>query len=304
MAETVLDTPVKLKYTNESSQLRQELKDWENAFARAHDGKKPSRDDIKKDSITAAKYKAYNNVRDLLSGRVAQPVREKAPFQAPTPSRKRKSVDAVLPTSYRTPKRLHPARDAPGSRSSRSHPSQIDPYDTPSKLRLLLTPSEKQVIGPTPQRDGHALGLFDLMSEEEPTPLKASQPPIHGRAAFVELLNGGKQAALDPCQGTRHGEQKDATPLSGRKLLDSWGMTPSKSGLRQQGTPSTHRQLDFATPAFLKRDSQSLFNGGEDEEIPSPAPKRPPILATIRQPSKYGSECHAGQSEEDGVRCA
>lgn len=60
-------------------------------------------------------------------------------------------------------------------RSPTAHPSNLDPYDSPSVFRRLFSPSThrqtqssplplKTAIGPTPQRDGKVLGLFDLLS--------------------------------------------------------------------------------------------------------------------------------------------
>lgn len=65
----------------------------------------------------------------------------------------------------------------------------MDPYDSPSTFRRLFSPSThrqnvpapsplKAAIGPTPQRDGKALGLFDMLSESggsAPTPSAKKQ---------------------------------------------------------------------------------------------------------------------------------
>jgi len=43
-----MDDQTKAKYESQSQQLRADLKKWENDFAKTHDGKKPAREDIKK----------------------------------------------------------------------------------------------------------------------------------------------------------------------------------------------------------------------------------------------------------------
>lgn len=57
-----------------------------------------------------------------------------------------------------------------------SHPARLDPYDSPSVFRRLFSPTThrqsqqpsplplKTAIGPTPQRNGKILGLFDMLS--------------------------------------------------------------------------------------------------------------------------------------------
>lgn len=286
MDSKILDTPVRVKYTSESYQLRQELKTWEASFAQANDGTKPGREDIKVNAEIAAKYKSYNTIRDLLDGKAPIPKPARRKVEAPTPSKKRTSLDAALPTSYRTPKRQHSTLEMTGSRSAQSHPAQIDPYDTPSKLQLMLTPSERLVIGPTPQRDGQALGLFDLMSDDEPTPIRPPRSTGNGRTAFTELLNGSTIHPATPA-GARTGLSIATTPLSGRKLLQTWPDGLPGSIIKITATPSTNRQLHFDTPAFLRRDSQLESRDPGRQQFSSPAPKKPPNLADIRT-SKYG----------------
>lgn len=42
-----MDDTTRAEYETQSQALRTELKQWESAWAKTHDGKKPSRDDIK-----------------------------------------------------------------------------------------------------------------------------------------------------------------------------------------------------------------------------------------------------------------
>jgi DNA replication regulator SLD2 len=43
-----MDDATKTKYTVKSTELRADLKRWETDWAQSHDGKKPGRDDIKR----------------------------------------------------------------------------------------------------------------------------------------------------------------------------------------------------------------------------------------------------------------
>ncbi|RMD40980.1 hypothetical protein DV735_g4155, partial [Chaetothyriales sp. CBS 134920] len=49
--------------------LRAALKDYERAFAAQHEGRKPTKEDIKADGEVAAKYREYNKVRDAIAGK-------------------------------------------------------------------------------------------------------------------------------------------------------------------------------------------------------------------------------------------
>jgi hypothetical protein len=144
----LLDTPGRASLNTRSTTLRASIKNWERSFAADHDGKKPSKSDIKANADIAAKYKEFQRLGDVLAGRLELEALE-------SPRRKRKA-DPVRRRLYD----LTP----PKSRENAvfdGHPSQIDPYDVPpsgTPKRFL------NAIGPTPQRDGKVLGLFDLLS--------------------------------------------------------------------------------------------------------------------------------------------
>ncbi|OAX78533.1 hypothetical protein ACJ72_07160 [Emergomyces africanus] len=203
-----------------SSTLRAELKEWERSFSIANGGRKPGRDDIKNNPAISAKYKAYSRLRAQSSQADRSPAAP--PTQAKTQRAKRKRASdgdtqeehVTGPQFCSTPRKkpssaskqhipATPSRgdlvsattttSSPSSSNTNTrtntrtrtqpHPSQLDPYDSPSTLRKLFSPSYhnhlephysssssssplplRAVIGPTPQRDGKALGLFDLLS--------------------------------------------------------------------------------------------------------------------------------------------
>ncbi|PYH75640.1 hypothetical protein BO82DRAFT_387885 [Aspergillus uvarum CBS 121591] len=162
--------------TPSSADLRAELKEWERAFADANGGRKADRSDIKKVPEIAAKYKEYSRLKALETSSTSNPSRP--PDNARHDKKKRKHASPHGPSDNlltTTPRKKTDNGGAAGafetpSRKTTSHPAEVDPYDSPSVLRRLFSPSThlsplKAAIGPTPQRDGKALGLFDLLSE-------------------------------------------------------------------------------------------------------------------------------------------
>ncbi|PGH01417.1 hypothetical protein GX51_05224 [Blastomyces parvus] len=176
-----------------ASALRAELKEWERSFAAANGGRKPGRDDIKNNTAISAKYKFYSRLRAHSSqASTRSPVLEEEISQQR--KRKRDTQENInrpprqfCSTPRKAPKYIPatPSRGAPSTAATslheNTHPSQLDPYDSPSTLRRLFSPSYhnnsredphssssplplRAAIGPTPQRDGKALGLFDLLS--------------------------------------------------------------------------------------------------------------------------------------------
>ncbi|KAI9779107.1 MAG: DNA replication regulator sld2 [Peltula sp. TS41687] len=157
-----------------SEVLRAELKAWERRFSASNGGRKAGREDIKRDTEIASKYKEYTNVREKLSAgpkSTQQPPREPSPLT----QKKRKAVpdEQQLPRQaahQQTPKRHKPDLTPTQARyTHHPHPAVVDPYDSPSVIRQLpFTPcSRRMVVGPTPQRDGKVLGLFDPVEEDE-----------------------------------------------------------------------------------------------------------------------------------------
>jgi len=151
-AVALLDTPKRAALQSEAARLRTVLKDFERAFAADHDGHKPGKEDIKADAAIAAQYREYNRVRDVLAGKLHL----ESLHQPQSPSRRRRSGRSERTVSL-TPQKSGQAT----RRESRLHPSDIDPYDAPTSISPQ--PTLVTAIGPTPQRDGRVLGIFDLL---------------------------------------------------------------------------------------------------------------------------------------------
>lgn len=142
-------------------------------------------------------------------------------------------------------------------------------------------------VGPTPQKDGRVLGLFDLLPEDQATPSKKSSllKPRNLQQSAVEDRRGAnstpsKTSGQDQHLSATEAARIESTPttinrhsrtpqsLGKRFLLDSF-LTPSKRRrLDDQGTPTSrikHVQTD--TPAFLNRSRSNLASIAEDGEV-------------------------------------
>ncbi|KIN01030.1 hypothetical protein OIDMADRAFT_122560 [Oidiodendron maius Zn] len=266
-----MDLEERAALTERSNTLRSELKLWEKSFATANNGRKASRDDIKKHPDIAAKYKEYNKARDILSGTGMQ----LPPPQRQSP-RKRKHEDEQNEPSKRFQIFKTPSKTA-------ARPWEIDPYESPSMIRNLFNPSRKTAIGPTPQKDGQVLGIFDLL-EEGRTPATGADEagtnlhtPIHAtpRKSNNEIYGTPRQAQTPSSKGKLSVLDKFATPLASLHPNEQTGTTPSSVS-----------KLYFPTPSFLRRDSQRLqlpaANNNDEILGLSPEPVRVPRKPLVR----------------------
>ncbi|CRK15969.1 hypothetical protein BN1723_010877 [Verticillium longisporum] len=284
------------KYEAQSRELRADLKTWETTWAKTHDGKKPGRDDIKQNAEIALKYKQYNKTRDILSGKIPPP------SERPK-SEKRQSNDVPVQTPSKRQKHLAtPSKSRTASLDATPSKSLPPLYDdantsTPSIARHLFSPAAPRSIGPTPQRDGRVMGLFDLMSERElGTPSRANGASQTANAPLSFFATPSKRSAANPEAAT--------TPYSsGKKRKTDGFVTPLKlknmnaNGDKTPSSSTSVSKLQFSTPAFLKR--HSLAPVDENGEFPAAAPLRLPrkplgrglsaIVASLRK-GMYDSE--------------
>ncbi|KAJ5377582.1 DNA replication regulator sld2 [Penicillium cataractarum] len=174
MADHVLNSSAEV--ASKAISLRAELKTWEKEFASTHDGRKAGREDIKQHPDIAAKYKEYGRLKALESSLSRRENRQES---SDAQSRKRKHASPTGPDSAQpvaTPRKSAKGLFATPSNNRNKHINHVDEFVSPSTFRKLFSPSAhrqsepapsplKAAIGPTPQRDGKALGLFDMLSE-------------------------------------------------------------------------------------------------------------------------------------------
>lgn len=288
------------KYETASVDIRAELKRFEADFAKQSGGKKPGREDIKQNPIIgktlhemhsllcpelnqvpAQKYKRYNEVRDILSGKIQPP----PPKDALKP-RKRKSEDGASQTPS---KRSKPAQTPS---KTQPHSTDIEGFETPS-VRRLFSPAVPTSIGPTPQKDGRVLGLFDLLVESD---AKTPSRSRHGEPGGPEIriqATPSKRTHSDSDLGSAIKLGRTPISASKRMMLDTF-LTPLKNrdGNAQGGrTPTSVSKLQFSTPAFLKRAPLAPVdeNGLYKAHAPLRLPRKPlgrglsSVVASLRK---------------------
>jgi hypothetical protein len=125
------------------------------------------------------------------------------------------------------------------------------------------------MIGPTPQRNGIVLGLFDMLPTETPSKRRKILGDVGLNVPQTPSRKLQDAASETSLESRARGER---TPLSaGKRFLLNQFVTPKKRKLEEEGTPlSTTRGL--ATPAFLRRDNVLNAIDEEDEATPRPAP--------------------------------
>lgn len=194
------------------------------------------------------------------------------------------------------------------------HPGDLDPYDSPSTLRRLFSPSThrqsqsplplKTAIGPTPQRDGKVLGLFDLLSASG----GSTATPSAKRVATFEkeaIQTPSKRVKMDTIEERDEEEEEigrlGRTPASSSKklYLEKLFATPTtlryatmvedeESGLHRHNASQTAANdapeanpLESETPSFLRRS-----NSGRYASNPNPSATDLSPVA-VRKPQRF-----------------
>ncbi|OQE29582.1 hypothetical protein PENSTE_c002G06333 [Penicillium steckii] len=284
--------------TGKAIAVRKELKEWEKEFAAANGGRKAGREDIKQNPHIASKYKEYGQLKNLEAKLNRRETRQAESEQYESQSKKRKHASSSGPTD--APPKTTPRKASKGlfatpshSRTENIHPSNLDPYDSPSTFRKLFSPSThrqsmpapsplKAAIGPTPQRDGKSLGLFDLLSESGGT--NQGTPSINRQKDTLAagFQTPSKPKTFDPIKEDPEEEEEEEssritrTPASATKqfYLANLFATPTtmryaamveaddekeeqaSANKATQQSPETNHS---ATPSFLRRSNSGRY---------------------------------------------
>ncbi|KAL4744977.1 DNA replication regulator sld2 [Aspergillus terricola var. indicus] len=304
--------------STQAAVLRAELKEWERGFAAANGGKKADRGDIKKVPEIAAKYKEYSRLKSQESAPSSKNDKSHSkPVDPQERTRKRKHSSPNGPEHSQshcqttsTPRKSAVGTFQTPSKPRTTHPADVDPYDSPSVLRRLFSPSThmqtssplKTAIGPTPQRDGKALGLFDLLSESGGSTATPSATRMASLKGIAAQTPSKKQKKMDTIMEEDEEEEDsprvERTPASSGKkyMLSALFATPTAwkySSIVDDGTsrgvvgnnnitnqsPQSARDVDHTnasleTPSFLRRSTSGLT--GPDPTDMSPIPVRKP----------------------------
>ena len=251
----LIDTPKRSALLAHSTSLRAKLKQWEKSFAASHSGQKPGKEDIKACLEISKTYKEYNRVRDVLDGKLGVESLDDAGKRSPTAGKGRRRKHDALGQSSETEARgdavyvstPRKANRPPHQGQNVPFPNLIDPYDPPSSAsprRYLVT-----AIGPTPQRDGKVLGLFDLLSNSG----RSSQATPSTRKRKADTIedgaNGGTVIEQTPSRkrtksGNGEGDLLDHLDSSTPRRHQRHSRTPASEGKKFMlsqffATPST-----------------------------------------------------------------
>ncbi|PYI33646.1 hypothetical protein BP00DRAFT_391864 [Aspergillus indologenus CBS 114.80] len=268
-----------LTATPSSTDLRAELKEWERAFADANGGRKAERSDIKQVPEIAAKYKEYSRLKALETSSTSHPPSRPTENARHHSKKKRKHASPHGPSdpshNLNTPRKKTDnggawagagagagAFETPSRKTtSTAHPAEVDPYDSPSVLRRLFSPSThlsplKAAIGPTPQRDGKALGLFDLLSESGGSTATPSAARIASltdanvrtpsRRAKTRKMKRGTMDTIAEEEGEGEADGEGGEDSGDDEESSRLGRTPTSSGKKWMlstlfATPTTWR---------------------------------------------------------------
>lgn len=274
---------------------------------------------IQPSALLAAKYKEYGRLKNLEAALTRRENRQRETADSP---RKRKHTS---PTEHsRTNLETTPRKSSRGlfatpshNRNTKAHPSQLDPYDSPSTFHRLFSPSThrqslpapsplKPAIGPTPQRDGKALGLFDMLSESggsQATPSAKRQKDV----LAAGFRTPSKPKRFDPiAEAPEYEEEENSrlsrTPASSTKqfylanlfatpttmryaaMVEAEDNNATQANIIQEteGAGSYHSNPS-GTPSFLRRS-----NSGRH---PAPTTKEGPSLSPIasRRPRQFAA---------------
>ena len=182
-----------------------------------------------------------------------------------TPSKKRQNLTSSC---------LRDISNTPSKRSKSAHPlhpSSIDPYDAPNAI-LPSPTAPRTSIGPTPQKNGTVLGLFDSIS---PVPHDKTPPePCHSLLAMKDnvQVTPSKRQVL---QYEEHlvalsGKNYHGSPLGVTKqAYPNTYLTPSADRiLKIHDLPDSSRAIPNPrsddTPSFLRRENQRVLFGKEN----------------------------------------
>lgn len=281
-----------------------------------------------------ATYKEYQKFRDILDGKILPPAPKDNGKEDRT-HRKRQSPHH--PSNTPSTKRFK-AAETPSSSRHHAHnllaqftpsgPAATAASLTPSLSRKLFSPAVPTSIGPTPQRDGRVLGLFDALPFKDvdiDSPCRPTNNAATRSVTLPQVIEAGKQlmveetprkarAAKENGDGngleSALGKQLGRTPSSRHKRHHQGQQSSPRKGLlttplklhdgnrvaRTPGTSSSVSKLQFQTPAFLRRIPMSKIS--EDSGYKSPEPIRLPRKPLLRGLSSVVADLRKLQEEQ------
>ncbi|RPB21510.1 hypothetical protein L211DRAFT_439503 [Terfezia boudieri ATCC MYA-4762] len=308
-----------MAFSEYAQNLRLELKQWETTFA-AENGRKPSREDIKKAPEIAAKYKEYSKLRDPPPAPALAPSqspRTKAPPQLLKTPRKPKSrhgltrgtLDLDLANSNDDPflspsiqrsnrsnaqgssrgRRLNAPLETPSKPAILKVPgTPLFELDSPLKIRKIRFGKDGETVGPTPQKTGKVLGLFEtMMIESTPKSIRGSmRKELKKETSLVSESPSQSSNGLFETPRKRKLNSDDDEDSTSIRAASSTAGSVSRSGaatiVPDSETPRKRRPEPdmFATPSFLRRSTSRLMDESllSSPPVPLPQPMKPKLV--------------------------
>lgn len=216
--------------------------------------------------MIAAKYREYDRLRR-------------------PPTKQTESTKPAKPL-HATPRKAGPLAATPQKPNSQFLIPSI-PSLQEEELELEPTPAAVRMhLGPTPQKDGHILSLFDDLSS---TASKASRTALASIEANANFTPSKPSQPLFGNDESPPENVHDRTPASSSKrfLLDSFVSTTPLKRKREDdepthATPSSAKGL--STPAFLRRTSNMLIMDTLVEEAENDHEIKSMNIGRMRQP--------------------
>ncbi|OCT47546.1 DNA replication regulator SLD2 [Cladophialophora carrionii] len=286
-AVALLDSPKQVSLQSQADTLRVELKDYERDFAAEHNGRKPSRDEIKANQRIAGKYQQYQNIRMVLAGKRGLEVLKTPKRQQITRTRHGRTDSAISLTPHRPRSSFTPTKP-------QIHPNDIDPYDPPSSISPRAFPN---AIGPTPRRDGTVLGIFDLLSNSGSRGSSQATPSSRKRKIDALYRNedrhedGHTEIAQTPSQKLK----QSTIRIDGALGVATPGSTMATGKRKHSKTPISEGKK-FMLNHFFATPSAVRFAGviGGDGEATPPAQSKTPlrdlVLGTTPTQNRFGAQ--------------
>ena len=256
--------------------------------------------------VVAAKYKEYSKFRDTPSASApARTTRHAAP-QPITPrkiihpssskvvSDPKASSDSVRQGDpFRTPShRNSQGRSQSGTRSRLSNDplqtptnpsrtiigSPLYQYTSPLAVHRIRFGKDGETVGPTPQKTGKVLGLFESIIDTTPPKFR------HKELKDTTNISGAPEERSDsmfetPRKRKLEQGEVDASPSTRATLSASRRVTRSGATIVSDGETPKKRRFDsqdlFATPSFLRRTNSRIMD---------PSLSSPPVPQPMKRP--------------------
>lgn len=210
---------------------------------------------------------------------------EEDPFQSPSVSRSNKSNTQGSARSQRS----HAPLETPTNpnRIKGSQDSPLFEYDFPLKIRRIRFGKDGETVGPTPQKTGKVLGIFESMMIEG-TLHGARGSPRKQRQEITQVVSDSPSKNSNglfetPRKRKLHQDDVEDSPSVRAASSVAGSASRSAATIVPDGETPRKRRYDqdiFATPSFLRRSTARIMDPAllSSPPVPLPQPMRPKLV--------------------------